>query len=84
MISLIATAVVLWLGLGYITAAQVFAHFQKEFPTIAKATKKDDKRASLFIFLIGPFGLIGYFISSVVHSRGHFLRHGFDWLWPIR
>ncbi len=84
MITFLTLVIVLWFGLGYVTAAKAFAHFQREFSIIARQSKGSDKFNSLMLFIFGVPGFIGYLMFTMCNPRASFTLHGFDWFWPIR
>ena len=79
MFLIVAAAIILWFGLGYIAAAKDFAYFQGEFPRLTKNQKNSNKRDACILFIGGLPAFLHTFLPTFPWGN-----HGFDWLWPIR
>lgn len=72
-IAAIAIAIAeVWLLCGAFAYALTFAHFQREFPTLAERDYYKDRRSAVFSGCLGPIGLL-------VSISNCGLKHGLKW-----
>lgn len=73
------TPFAVWLVCGFLAYGAIFAHCQREYPTLAKHDESEDRRFALLVALLGPFGIFATAVATAVET-GRPFRHGFRWL----
>jgi len=66
--------VVVWVLVGLWSSAAMFAYVQREFPTIAEVTRRENARMCLFAVAAGPVGAMATWLMDG-------FKHGYDWSW---
>lgn len=72
----ILSLVVLWFAWGLLGTGLSFAYFQKEYPFVAKAHYKADRRMAYKGAIKGPFFFIQYVSHRAQYDSSAIFRHG--------
>lgn len=69
----ISNSIIFWIACGVLAYGITYGYFQREFPTIAYESQKDDSAMALVFGALGPFGVLLSFVLS------GFAKHGLKW-----